>query len=361
MLKRKNNKYTLLLVLLLAVTIGYAVISTQLQINGTFNVAKAEWDVHWENPHVITGSVSSVAPTITQDPNDDPNTKAIWSVTFNYPGEYYEFTLDAVNDGNIDVMINSISSKVNGTDINADPSPLPEYIRYSVTYDDYKSELRNNEILEKNSSRKYNIRVEYDEEKATRDTINNMTATTTYTFEFGVTYSVADDKALTLEQMPCPGPRCVYALYNDIKRTGSILSNYVKDPKLLIFEGNRDYHHANNVFIGHIIDYEGKIKEGFACLVEYGSDVPICVEAWEMTTIERYNPSTREILKNAGCDEVSDELYCNFGGTPIIDPSAHDSDLEEHRTNQVIGQYMDNPYTCYATYGASLHCKEYTY
>ena len=43
---KKRNKFILLLVLLLAVTIGYAAISTVLKLNGTVGVNKHSLDIH---------------------------------------------------------------------------------------------------------------------------------------------------------------------------------------------------------------------------------------------------------------------------------------------------------------------------
>jgi len=179
MRKRKNNKYLLLLILLLGITLGYALISTTLKINGTANVLKQTWNVYWDTPVVTEGSVSTTVPTRTNDEGDPVNTKLVWTVDLALPGDFYEFTVDAVNEGTIDAMITGINNTVTPA--------LPEYIKYDVTYADGVTPAVNH-LLAKNTTKKYKVRVYYDETVATASTINNMTSDTQYTFTFNVTY-----------------------------------------------------------------------------------------------------------------------------------------------------------------------------
>ena len=46
MKNRKKNRILLLLILLLAVTIGFALLSTTLKINGISGIKKNTWDIH---------------------------------------------------------------------------------------------------------------------------------------------------------------------------------------------------------------------------------------------------------------------------------------------------------------------------
>ena len=191
MRNKKRNKYLLLLALLLLVTVGYALISTTLKINGTATVTKQTWNVYWGVPTVTEGSVTTTPPTRTQDQDDPANTKLIWTTTLNLPGDYYEFTVDAVNAGTIDAMITGINNTVTPT--------LPEYIKYNVTYADGVA-IGENHLLAKQTganptTEKYKVRVYYDEAAATASTINNMTSDTQYTFTFNVTYGQATSDA----------------------------------------------------------------------------------------------------------------------------------------------------------------------
>ena len=94
--KRKLN-YLIVIILLLLVSIGYAILSTNLNILGSSQINAPTWDIHWENVSVKSGSVSATTHTI-----DTNKTTVNYSVTLTIPGDYYEFTVDAVNAGTID-------------------------------------------------------------------------------------------------------------------------------------------------------------------------------------------------------------------------------------------------------------------
>ena len=185
---RNNSKVqTLLIILVVALGLGYAYINSDLNINGTAQVNSANWDVHWANVQVTNGSVSASSPTISNQ------TTVNYSVTLNIPGDYYEFTVDAVNGGSIDAMIDTIDSKLNGATI----TTLPDYLKYTVTYED-GVELQANHLLAANTTEKYKLRIEY------RDDIelNQIPATDqTLSLSFTVTYRQANENATS----PTPG------------------------------------------------------------------------------------------------------------------------------------------------------------
>ena len=185
---RKETRILLLLILLLGIGIGYAALATTLKIVGDATVKKQTWDVYWANPQVTQGSVSSALPTIGVGEDNLPNTKVSFEVNFNEPGQFYEFTIDAVNNGTIDAMITGIENKVNNTDIDSDPSPLPAYVGYTVTYDDGTTIQENDTLLKKTTTattKKYKIRVEW---------LTNVDSSSlgddelTLNFKYGVTY-----------------------------------------------------------------------------------------------------------------------------------------------------------------------------
>jgi len=194
-MRRKSRKYLWLLLLLLVVTIGYALVSTTLKITGNATVTKQTWNVYWDTPVVTEGSVTTPPPTRSADSGDPANTKLTWSTTLSLPGDYYEFTVDAVNAGSIDAMI---------TGLNPTVSPAlpanPDYIKYSVTYDDGVIPELNHLLAKKSgntpTTEKYKVRVYYDEAAATATTINSMTGNTTYTFTLNITYGQATDEAI---------------------------------------------------------------------------------------------------------------------------------------------------------------------
>jgi hypothetical protein len=156
---KRRNKIILLVVLLLGLTVGFAALSTTLRINGIAGIKKNTWSVYWSNAQVMTGSVSSTAPTIGQDSGDPVNTKASWSVTFTEPGQFYGFTIDATNAGTLDALLSEIQVTTN-------PATLPDYIKLTFTNAD-GSKIVPNTILPKAngntpSTKKFKMVVTYD-------------------------------------------------------------------------------------------------------------------------------------------------------------------------------------------------------
>ena len=150
----KDNIKILLFILVLGLGIGYAYINSNLNINGTAQINSANWDVHWANIQVRNGSVSG-SNVVTQ-PTISNQTTVNYSVILSKPGDFYEFTIDAVNGGVIDAMIDSMEFKVNGVTANN----TPDYLNYSITYTNGLPLEENHELLA-NTTETYKIRVEY--------------------------------------------------------------------------------------------------------------------------------------------------------------------------------------------------------
>ena len=180
--KRKLN-YLIVIILLLLVSVGYAILSTNLNILGSSQINAPTWDIHWENVSVKTGSVSATTPTI-----DTNKTTVNYSVTLTIPGDYYEFTVDAVNAGTIDGMVSVVSNKLNETEI----TTLPNYLEYSVTYED-DIDIAPNHLLEAGTSEKYKVHVGYKKDIS----VSDIQATPqTLNLSFSVTYVQSDSNAV---------------------------------------------------------------------------------------------------------------------------------------------------------------------
>jgi len=142
-----NKKY-LLFLLILFISIGFAYLSTNLNITGSSLIKGNTWDVHFENVQVTSGSVSATTPTISTDKKS-----VNYIVTLDMPGDYFEFTVDAVNAGTIDAMVDTVSN----TGLTED----------QLKYLDYKVELNNGDPLEhgyillQGSRKTYKVRLEY--------------------------------------------------------------------------------------------------------------------------------------------------------------------------------------------------------
>ena len=100
---RRDIMILLILIFIVSITIGYALLSSSLSINGTSIINNPTWNVYWDNVVVKNGSQTGdrvVTPaTITN------STTVEFSVKLDSPGDFYEFTVDAVNAGSIDAMI----------------------------------------------------------------------------------------------------------------------------------------------------------------------------------------------------------------------------------------------------------------
>ena len=163
------------------------ILQSNLNITGTTGINNATWDIHWNNVQVTTGSVTGTNVT-TPATIDNLKTTVNYNITLSKPGDYYEFTVDAVNSGTIDGMIDTISSKLNNVEI----TTLPNYLNYSVTYSD-GAELQANQELKTGTTETYKVRVEYKKDISSTDLPGTEQ---TLNLSFTVTYKQADEDAV---------------------------------------------------------------------------------------------------------------------------------------------------------------------
>lgn len=114
---------SVLLVVICSLTIAYAALSVTLNIGGQADVVGSNWDIHFANPVVESGSVSNNLPTVTAQ-------NVSFSTNLSMPGDYYEFTVDIVNGGSIAAMIESINKTKDLTD------EQKKYLNYTIEYAD---------------------------------------------------------------------------------------------------------------------------------------------------------------------------------------------------------------------------------
>ncbi len=168
---KKKNKQLALLLILLGITVGFALLSTTLKINGTAGIKSSQWDIHWEN---VQPNAQSTVTTETPQISENA-TKVTYTVNLELPGDFYEFTVDAVNDGSINGKITEVKSTIyvldptTGEEVideqTSEPTTvenLPSYINYTIYYDGTTTRPALNDILEAGDSQKYRVRIEYD-------------------------------------------------------------------------------------------------------------------------------------------------------------------------------------------------------
>ena len=104
---KRTKYYIIVLLLVLVMGIGYAAIQSTLNINGTAMIKISGWNVHFENLHVTDGSVAinTTAGDVAAAIEDTNKTSIDYVVTLEKPGDFYEFTVEAVNGGTMDAKI----------------------------------------------------------------------------------------------------------------------------------------------------------------------------------------------------------------------------------------------------------------
>ena len=189
--KKKMNLIILLLILAVSLGIGYALISTNLTINGVGKFNNQSWNVHFEdltyNPGNITLSQGDAPASINQTTMTD----ITFTVTLQEPGDFYEFEVAAVNNGTMDAMVGLVTNSLNGNPISS-TNQLPAYAKYTATYSDGVA-IAPNHLLEAGYSETYKVRVEYRTDIDPEDLPDEVEE---LSFGFGVQYVQADNNAI---------------------------------------------------------------------------------------------------------------------------------------------------------------------
>lgn len=234
--ENRNNKKIIIVALLLIISIGFSIISSSLTISGVSSIKGNTWDVHFENVEVKSGSVTAPIPTISAS-----ETTVTYNVTLDQPGDFYEFTVDAVNDGTIDAMVDTVSN----TGLTENQQ---KYLIYQATYED-DSEIMTKHSLKKQTTETYKVRVEYNSEVEGEDLPG---ADQTVTLTFSVNYVQADGTAVSR------------ALIRAISGDGTHVGDQVAiDSEEFYVLGNDNTNLTlfakNNLYVGSSCDPEGTV------------------------------------------------------------------------------------------------------
>ena len=221
--------FSLVLISVFTLSIAYAALSATLNIQGNAEVVASTWDIHLDNVQLNNKSVTGTAPTITG------GTTATFSTILNIPGDFYEFTIDVVNDGSIDAMIDSVIKEPTLTTNQA------KYLNYIIEYQNGKS-INSKQLVSKNSFVRLKVRVEFRKDIIASDlpTSNetlNLAFTVNYIQSDGSGSSVKDngefinpltvvsgDGTKTSDEV-CIGEECFYVMYSD-DTTVTMLAKY---------------------------------------------------------------------------------------------------------------------------------------
>jgi hypothetical protein len=161
-----------LMVLVLSISIGYALLSTSLNIRGSSTVQDAKWDIGGGDIECEEGEICTIDP---QDPGETPpgvaqcdpsvedcgNGAVIWmegdTVYFKHvltkPGDTFVFYTTIKNKGNINAKVsNVIKNELNPT--------ARRFLDYVVT-DASGNEITQGRVLNAGESLKVKVRVSY--------------------------------------------------------------------------------------------------------------------------------------------------------------------------------------------------------
>ena len=138
----------LIIVCMFTLTVAYSALNVVLTINGNARVSAANWDIYLDNPRVEPGSATKNVPEIKT------SSRLEFETTLNMPGDYYEFTVDVVNGGDIDAMIENV---ILTPELSEEQS---RFLEYNVSYQNGRS-IRTKQLLEKDTSMPIVVRIDY--------------------------------------------------------------------------------------------------------------------------------------------------------------------------------------------------------
>ncbi len=311
--KKKNKKIALLLLLLL-VTIGYAILSTNISIIGASKIKDARWDVHLENINVKTGSVEArEAATINQ-----ARDSVSYQVDLNLPGDFYEFTVDVVNAGTIDAMIDSVSSKIKINDNDYEEitsNSLPAFLNYQITYSN-GSKIEAKQELNSSERKTYKVRIEYRQDIAPSDL---PTTEQNIGFQFSINYIQKDDTSTIVAGLETG--RYISVIPDQSSYTlGTELTGYTEDQTIQPNELTlwRIISMNEDGTMDAISEYTSSRGVSFSTTTGYKNYVKTLKTIAEQYQNSKYTKNARIVGYQGQTEELQDTS--SFDGTKIIPP-----------------------------------------
>ena len=266
-MSRVNRKLQLVILLVLVCLVGtmsiaYAVLSTTLNINGTAQVQDASWNVHFSNIQVNPYSVE-INPVITD------NNKVNFSADLTTPGEFYKFTVDIVNEGSIDAMIESVAKT---PELSVEQK---KYLRYEVEYVDGTS-INDAQLLKSGETKTISVLFSYRNDIPVSDLPSTETD---FDLEIVLVYVQSNNTGVeisgnekivkvvsgdlnTVGSEICIGEECFYLMKNDgytvtmLAKYNLYAGNIVPDSSFSIIPINNEIIKQDPIALGAFFDDE---------------------------------------------------------------------------------------------------------
>ena len=189
--RKRKNTFKIFFLVIVGMTVGFAALNTTLQLIGTLNISRTTWNIHWTNPTKVGGVTATKDATL----KTGDNTTVEYEVNLANQGDYYEFTVDAINEGTIDAMITGFENKVYENNVEVQK---PDYLDFTVTYSD-NTQIANNHLLASGETETYKVKVQY-KSNLTADQL--PTSTRNLKFTFSVTYMQSDEEQAVPPRYP---------------------------------------------------------------------------------------------------------------------------------------------------------------
>ena len=314
---------SLAIVCIFTLTIAYSALSAVLTINGHARVSAADWDIYLDNPRVTGGSATTDIPIVN-------GVTATFNTTLNMPGDFYEFVVDVVNDGDIDAMIENVVKTPELTTEQA------KFLKYEITYQNNEP-ITTKQLLAKDTTMPIKVRIEYRNDLVSSDlptgqVILDLALTLEYIQSDGTGSSVTDNgiyDPYKIGNEKCFGSECFYVL-SSTEDTVTMLAKYnlyvgaelnntfyntygeeatgMQDSTMLgrltssiIYRGVTPFSNDSPNYSGSIIEgYVNNYKE----ILENNFDIDV-IEARLITYDELSNPDTFACEKSSFCSNTS--------------------------------------------------------
>ena len=172
MRKKKLNK-SFIIILVLFISIGFAVLSANININSNITFLPQSFNVYFDNLVVNQESSNTDIPSLS---NEDKSVS--FTTTINEPGDFYEFSFDVINDGTMDAALSEVVKS-------GLTSTQEEYLNYTARYYGER-EIKVDDILHAGYKEKVIVRVEYKYDIEDVPSLGNIN------FTFGLNYIKRD-------------------------------------------------------------------------------------------------------------------------------------------------------------------------
>ena len=130
-MKEIKDKQSLIIValtvIILCMSIGFAVYSRTLNINGDVKLKGSKWSVHF-----VPESYTKKAGSVDEESVTPTTTTLTYSVSLNNPGDEYSYYIDVINDGILRAQLASVTTTT------LTPAQA-KYLEISMTYNPDKN------------------------------------------------------------------------------------------------------------------------------------------------------------------------------------------------------------------------------